>query len=145
MMHKWIYFEVIPTIRLVMMHKWIYFEVIPTIRLVNAHYQTELTRFFLVMRTFQFYSLSNCQTCKRVLLTGHPAVAHTPRTSLSYKWNCLFLKDFLFFSIVVDLQCSVSFCCTAAWPHLFLTLSSIMFHHKWLGIVPCAIQLVELF
>ena len=23
---------------------------------------------------------------------------------------------------------------------LFVTLSSIMFHHKWLGIVPCAIQ-----
>ena len=51
------------------------------------------------------------------------------------------------FFIIVDLQCSVKFCCTAKWPHsyiymyiLFLTLSSIMFHLKWSDVVPCAIQ-----
>ena len=61
----------------------------------------------------------------------------------------LFFKIFLFFFFaIVDLQCSVNFCCTAKWPShththtyiytLFLTLSSIMFHYKWLDIVPCA-------
>ena len=58
-----------------------------------------------------------------------------------------FCKIFIF-SIIVDLQCSVNFCCTAKGPGytythvdiLFLTLPSIMFHHKRLGIVPCAIQ-----
>ena len=35
--------------------------------------------------------------------------------------------------------------CVCGWVYtyiyvLFLTFSSIMFHHKWLGIVPCAIQ-----
>ena len=53
---------------------------------------------------------------------------------------------FLKFFIIVDLQCSVNFCCTAKWPSytytyiLFLTLSPIMCYHKWLDIVPCAIQ-----
>ena len=48
--------------------------------------------------------------------------------------------------IIVDLQCSVNCCYTAKWPShsfiyiLFLTLSFIMLHHKWLDIVPCAIQ-----
>ena len=59
-----------------------------------------------------------------------------------------FVWDFLFYFIfiIVDLQCSVNFfCCTAKWPviHiyiLFLTLSSILIDHKWLDIVPCAIQ-----
>ena len=50
------------------------------------------------------------------------------------------------FFIIVDLWCSINFCCTAKWPTyiylyiLFLTLSSTMFHHKWLHIVPCTIQ-----
>ena len=74
-----------------------------------------------------------------------------------------FFYDF-YFSIIVDVQCSVNFYCTAKWPShtyiyicmyvciyiymcvcvciyiLFLTLCSIMFHHKWPNIVPCAIQ-----
>ena len=66
---------------------------------------------------------------------------------LGYVWH--FTQVFLFmifiFSIVVSLQCSVSFYCTAKWPShtyiiLFLTLSSIMLHHKWLYVVPCALQ-----
>ena len=63
-----------------------------------------------------------------------------------------FLKKIFIFSIIVDLQCSVYFCCTAVtqsyiyiyiYTHthiLFLTLSSIMFHHSWLDIVPSATQ-----
>ena len=41
---------------------------------------------------------------------------------------------------MIDLQCSVNFYCTAKWPShtciyiLFLTLSCIMFHCKWLDI-----------
>ena len=58
--------------------------------------------------------------------------------------------DSLVFSITVDLHSSVNFCCVAKchsyiyiYTHthiLFFTLSSIMFHHEWLHIVPCAIQ-----
>ena len=56
------------------------------------------------------------------------------------------------FSIIVYLQCCINFYCTAKWPSfiyiyiytytytLFLILSSTMFHHKWLEIVPCATQ-----
>ena len=63
----------------------------------------------------------------------------------------LFSSYFFFFLIIVDLQHSVNFCCTARLPsytyiyiyinininihihtHSLLTLSSIMFHHKWL-------------
>ena len=57
-----------------------------------------------------------------------------------------FFKNDFYFSIIVSLQCSVNFYCTAEEPShtytyiLFLTLSSIMFHHKWLDIVPCGIQ-----
>ena len=61
----------------------------------------------------------------------------------------LFYFVFIFLKIIfiiMDLQCSVNFCSTAQWPSytytyiLFLTLSFIMFHHKWLDIVPCALQ-----
>ena len=65
----------------------------------------------------------------------------------------MFSQFFFFFIclvyfIIVDLQCSINFCCKAKWPSytyiyiyiLFLILSSIMFHHKWLDIIPCAIQ-----
>ena len=69
-------------------------------------------------------------------------------------YSLTFIYIFLFFSLIVDLQCSVNFFCIAKWPShicvwlsfsfshiiLFLTLSSIMFHHKWLGRVPCAMQ-----
>ena len=54
-------------------------------------------------------------------------------------------KSFLFF-IIVDLQCSANFCCAAKWPTytsmyvLFFTPFSIMFHHKWSDIVPCATE-----
>ena len=47
--------------------------------------------------------------------------------------------------VIVDLQCSFNFCYTAKWPShtfiyiLFLTLSSIMFYHKRLYTVSCAI------
>ena len=50
---------------------------------------------------------------------------------------------FLFFlkvlKIIVDLQCSVNFRSIAKWYKyaLFLTLSSIMFHHKWLDTPLC--------
>ena len=56
----------------------------------------------------------------------------------------LLLLFFFFNFVIVDLQCSVSFCWTAEWPShtylyiLFLILSSIMFCHKWLDIGPCA-------
>ena len=61
-------------------------------------------------------------------------------------FNFSFCKWFLFFSIIVGLQCPLNFYCIAKWPShtyvyiLFLTLSSIMFHCKWLDRVPCAIQ-----
>ena len=61
---------------------------------------------------------------------------------LNYSKIKIFFKKI----IIVDLQCSINFCCRAKWPSytciyiLFLTLSSIMFHHKWLDIVPCAVQ-----
>ena len=58
-----------------------------------------------------------------------------------------FLLVIFIFSIIVGIQCSVDFYCTAKWPShtyiciiLFLILSSIMFHHKWLDRVPCAVQ-----
>ena len=58
----------------------------------------------------------------------------------------LFFKWFLLFSIIAGLQCSVNFLLyskmTQSHIHiyvLFLT-SSIMLHHKWLDIVPSAIQ-----
>ena len=58
-----------------------------------------------------------------------------------------FLMIFIF-SIVVGLKCSGQFSTvqqsdpvTYAYVYiLFLTLSSIMFYHKWLDIIPCAIQ-----
>ena len=56
------------------------------------------------------------------------------------------LLSFFFLIIIVDLQCLVNFRCRAKWPShtsiyiLFFTLSSIMFHHKWPNIVPCALQ-----
>ena len=52
-----------------------------------------------------------------------------------------FQKNFL---IIVDLQYSVNFCYTAKWPSytfiyiLCFTVSSIVFHHEWLDIVPYA-------
>ena len=69
---------------------------------------------------------------------------------LSVSCNSKFLYIFIFLFkkifIIVDLQCCVTFRRTAKWPSysfiyiLFFTLSSIMFHHKWLDMVPCAIQ-----
>ena len=55
------------------------------------------------------------------------------------------LFTFIFIFVIADLQYSINFCCTAKCPviHvyiLFLTLSSIKFHHKWLETFPCAIQ-----
>jgi len=64
-------------------------------------------------------------------------------TSIHIDPALLFCFVFSFF-IIVDLQCSVNFCCTAKWPSntciyiLLFSLSSIMFHHKWLDIIPCA-------
>ena len=83
-------------------------------------------------------------------------------------WGFFTFENFIFLVfIIIDLQCSVNFCCTAKWPSytyiyvcvfciaspamhlrkyifffshthiLFLTLSSIMFHRNWLDIVPC--------
>ena len=47
------------------------------------------------------------------------------------------VESFFFFSfLIVDVQCSVNFCCIAKWPSytyigiLFLILSFITFHHK---------------
>ena len=57
---------------------------------------------------------------------------------------CVQVRIGLIFFIIVDLQCSVNFCFIAKKPSytniyiLFLTLSSILFHHKCLDIVPCA-------
>jgi len=55
----------------------------------------------------------------------------------------LFIFKMIFmFSIIVDLQCSVNIYCIPQWPShtyiyiRFLTLSSIMFHRKWVDIVP---------
>ena len=65
----------------------------------------------------------------------------------------LFFKIFIF-SIIVDLQfCQFLLCSkviqslSLSHTHtrpLFVTLSYIMFHHKWLDIVPCAVQLWRL-
>ena len=75
--------------------------------------------------------------------------------TLAFLWLlivlCLFffLKMIFIFSIIAGLQCSVNFYCTAKWPShthtyiLFLTLSSIMLHHKkiwntpWIACHPC--------
>ena len=51
-------------------------------------------------------------------------------------------KDFIF-HVTVDLQCSVNFCCIEKWLghiYFFLTLSSIIFHHRRLDKIPCAIE-----
>ena len=77
---------------------------------------------------------------------------HVPRLQGS-TWEQNNSKDcalFLFFFILywstVGLQCWVNFCGTAKWlSHkfidlLFLVLPSIMFCHKWLDIVPCAVS-----
>ena len=57
-----------------------------------------------------------------------------------------FLKTFF----TIDVQCSVNFCCTAKRPRhtyvcVYIYIYSfrhvvIRLHHKWLDIVPCAIQ-----
>ena len=74
-----------------------------------------------------------------------------PLLSLSSEFMSLcfyffnFFKIFIF-PIIVALECSVNFCCTAKWPTqsytyiLFFTLPSIMFYHKWLDVVACATQ-----
>ena len=55
-------------------------------------------------------------------------------------WRQIFNYDFYCY-IVVNLQCPVNFYCTTKWSHhiyiyiIFLILY-IMFHHKWLDIVP---------
>ena len=58
-----------------------------------------------------------------------------------------FLKMIFVFSIIACLQCSVNFLLYSkvaqSYIHiyiLFLTLSAIMLHHKWLDIVPSAVQ-----
>ena len=61
------------------------------------------------------------------------------------KYTNLHCCYFFFIITIVDLHCSVNFCYTAKWSShtyihtLFLTLFFIMFHHKWLDIVPCAV------
>ena len=51
------------------------------------------------------------------------------------------------FSILIGLQCSVNFLLYSKVTHshvhtyiIFLTLSSNMFHHNWLDVVPSALQ-----
>ena len=51
------------------------------------------------------------------------------------------------FAIIVGLQCSVSFYCTAKWPshthiyiYLYILFSHIILHHNWLDLVPCVLQ-----
>ena len=69
------------------------------------------------------------------------------------EWNnnscmcTLFFKMIFIFSIMAGLQCSLNFLLyskvTQSHIHvyiLFLTLSFIMLHHKWLDIVPSAVQ-----
>ena len=58
-----------------------------------------------------------------------------------------FLKEIFIFSIICGLQCPVNILLYGKMTQshipiyiLFLTLSSIMLHHKWLDIVPSAIQ-----
>ena len=66
-------------------------------------------------------------------------------------FSCVFFSFFLLmifiFSIIVGLQCSVNFLLYSKVTQshtyiyiLFLTVSSIIFPHKWLDIVPCVIQ-----
>ena len=64
-------------------------------------------------------------------------------------WTCvIFILFYFIFIFSVMFMCSVNFYCIAKGPRhaytyifLFLTLSSVMLHpHKWLDIVPCAIQ-----
>ena len=56
--------------------------------------------------------------------------------SIFFVFCFFFFFKILFFSIIVDLQCSVNFYCTAEWPSctyvciLFLTSSLTMSHHK---------------
>ena len=75
------------------------------------------------------------------LLLAH-CINHPPG-----EWNALVggLLFILFWVVIIlGLQCSINFCCTAKWPSyihiLFSSLSSIFFHHKWSDIVPWAIQ-----
>ena len=50
-------------------------------------------------------------------------------------------------SIILDVECSVNYSCSATWPSrtyihtfFFLTSSSIVFHQKWLDVIPCTVQ-----
>ena len=68
------------------------------------------------------------------------------RNILAIYFDFLNFLWFLFFSVIVDWQCSVNFYSPARWPThiyicvLFLPFSSIMFHRTWLDVVPCAVQ-----
>ena len=77
---------------------------------------------------------------------------HLPHFFYLFIYLFIYLLIYLFyvmiftFSIIADLQCCVNFYCTAQWPSctciyiLFFKLSSIMFYHKRLDILPCVIQ-----
>lgn len=64
-------------------------------------------------------------------------------------WDLLYFFNFLMifiFSTIFGLQCTVNFLLYSKVTQshiyiLFLTLSSIMFHHKWLDIVPSGFAL----
>ena len=63
-------------------------------------------------------------------------------------WKLLFLTFFfIYFLTIVDLQWSINFFCTSKWPNytcmytfFFSYYLLFMFHHKLLGVVPCAIH-----
>ena len=91
-------------------------------------------------------SLTELPRMEPICPCSHPSHCSQVLNPLCHSGNSLCLSLYYFFmififSIMVGLQWSVSFYCTAKWPshtHIYilvLTLSSIMFHHKWLGIV----------
>ena len=90
------------------------------------------------------FILGNFSLCGRLELPNLVKVTGTKFTRVKSESPKIFIYLFLFTFflflknfIMIDLPCSVNFCCTAKWPSytyiyiLFFTLSSIMLRHKW--------------
>ena len=113
------------------------------------------TKYFAVWRSFSIYILWGFSLGKfNINFSSNISSSNSVLYYTLFLLFCsyCFLMIFIFF-IIVGLQCPVNFYYTGKWPSfshthththiythiLFLTSSSIMFHHKWLDIVPCAI------
>ena len=73
---------------------------ITIISLVNICYHTELQFFFLVMRTFKIYSLSNFQLCNTISLTVVTMLYLTSPGLISFITRSLYFLTSLTWSCV---------------------------------------------